>query len=885
MREVRDDDKEFWRDLITNNLKTFLRLSLDLAGKARGQELNRAERLELLADLITFFFKAPLTLDPILSLAPSPHRLYFYLRLMGKTHEAILRHPIPDNQILSSIKVLEESLEKEGKNPLTFLYGGHVREAVRRAWLIFPADTRPGANTASLVAHLLVTSSIAWSLAYRSRRYESGELAMIRLASQLHDIAKPLEPIEHFRERVYGSLIDSLFEGLLEEHELTQLKSTVSSHHQDRTSSLHRADTLSASIDRVRELVRKALSEEFNSPEVREIVRSIASNQTDPFELAYGGGKEAWTFWVELEKRLCGKSKELSLKFLEWLDAQSEYKVERLAIDELSYFLIDVKGVQSFVYRSHKLTAVAAASLLIDYLTALVIPLYTQLYVKKKAGGVWLPLESFLLTSGANVAGILPKNLLDDFRGALKSLDDFLSDYRLGFNTAFTQFQNFYPHMWEEIGREMAIVKISPGIGVENDVEEGFNPAQLCRLCFKQEGIRELRTLGPVCVTCDRLQDFGRTLGFGSKWESGFLLERKIVPQHVWGCEYGDEGDVSSVASNVMELISGMEPPFDGRELNVGVIKGDGNRMGEFFSRSISISDALERSFRLDQSLRIGYEKAIKAILSAYGEDDIKAKRDACRVWLGTLYMGGDDFLIISPSWLSLPLAYIIAKEFENNMGGRCTLSIGIASVPAKHSVWHAIKAADELMDDAKESIGRRELKSAVSFDVVERGPLTGETALTRLKRQTDLGLSAKPYVLHDSSQLALADLLSVLGYNLQRYDPADIMRVATLHRPRGGDTQEKVRLRRVCEAVRDILSSVAPMIGGWDESKRRVALLLSQLYCYREAIDKSRDEEIRAAFRDITTLASKRVWRSSVESLPLLDLYFCAKILGGGEL
>lgn len=43
VREVRDDDKEFWRDLITNNLKTFLRLSLDLAGKARAGVKPRRE--------------------------------------------------------------------------------------------------------------------------------------------------------------------------------------------------------------------------------------------------------------------------------------------------------------------------------------------------------------------------------------------------------------------------------------------------------------------------------------------------------------------------------------------------------------------------------------------------------------------------------------------------------------------------------------------------------------------------------------------------------------------------------------------------------------------------------------------------------------------------
>ncbi len=863
VREVSDEDREFWKELVTVYLRKFLKFSIELVNKIRGGALESEERLELVADLISFFFKAPLTSDPLLSLMPSPYRLSFILRIMNNVHKAFLSRPIPDDLLIKTIRNVEQDLERDGKNPLTYMYSKEVMDKIQRAWLIFPADTRPGANTASLITHLLTTSSIAWSLAYQSGFKDNRQLAFLRIVSQIHDIAKPLEPRKHYRTEVYGELVDSLFDDILTSTEIKELKDAIKSHHLDSSSPIHEADNISSAIDRLKEVVKNAMKEKFNTDEFKDIVLQVTGSQQDPLDLAYGVGKEAWMFWEELENRMPGKTKELSENFVKWLRKQSEIKVNSSPhYAGLSYFLIDIRDVQGFVYYTHKLNAVAAASLFVDYLTSFIIPLYVQLWFRYN-NRLWIPQESFLLTSGANIAGILPSNLTEDFRSSLESLSNLLREFRIGFHLAIIPFRPFYPHLWKELNKEMALRKIIPKLDkFDDDLKSSINPSKLCRLCFKQDGRQELEPLGLLCDICYRLFEFGRVLGFSAKWYDGFILEKRIIPNDIWKMEYGDEKDPNSIASNMIELISGMDPPFSGRDLNVSIIKGDGNRMGEFFSKSISITDALERSFRVDQSLKMSYEKALWAILSVKHIEDDELKKDVCRIWLGTLYMGGDDFLIICPSWLSLPFAYVFAKEFEQNMGGECTLSMGIAVTPPKHSIWHSIGAADELMEQAKKKVGRKGPTSAVSFDVIEQGILSAEIARNRLERQREYGLTVRPMPFYDESKFSLKNLLHIFGYNLECYDPVTIMQGAYLHKPSipAQINQVSTRLKYVRNVVREAITSVISMLGRWDESNKDIALQLSTLYCYRESVDRSRHEDLKQVFGDVADIVVRHL-------------------------
>ncbi|MEM2542653.1 MAG: hypothetical protein QXR35_04245, partial [Candidatus Korarchaeum sp.] len=763
--EVTSGDRRFWEGLIKVDLRKFLMDSLDIVNRS-GEDMDRAERLELVADLITFFFRAPLTSDPLLSLAPSPPKLYLTLRLrkrfLGKFYE-------------KPIDYLKPLVESAGPDPLI---DEELREKIRRAWLVFPADTRPGANTSSLVAHLLTTSSIAWSLAYNSTK-DRERLAILRISAQLHDIAKPIEPRAHYRIEVFGDLVRSLLGGILNEEEVNEVVKMVKTHHLDEEGAVRRADHISAETDRIKEIVRSIIGEEFNSAEFRAIA---SSSQRDVFELAYGGGKDSWDFWETVEKVMPGKIKELSVKFVERLSDAPEIQSEPKPRDDLNYFLIDVGGVQEYVYRSPKLRAVAAASLFIDYLTSFILPLYIQVWFMENEK-IFVPLETFLLTSGANVAGILPARVNEEtLRKIIEELCKKLGHLKVKLRIAVTPLYQYYPHTWNEVNKAMALEKIVPRVFKNGpDVSKGVDPTRLCALCYREEVIDKK----DLCGTCEKLVELSSVLGSRARWDKGFILgQEKIVPNIVWNVEYGEEDDPDSVASNIMELISGMDPPFKERKLNVGIIKGDGNKMGDFFSKSLSISDALERSFRVDQSLKTAYERALRAIFSASDADENARRRDVCRVWLGTIYMGGDDFLIIAPSWLSLPFSYILGKEFEASLGGRCTLSIGVAAVPPKHSVWHGIRAAEEIMKAAKKEVSRRSPASAISFDVVEQGLLSDKVAWRRLIIQRSNGLTARPMKIEGVSGFNMRDLLSFFGYPLDYYNPSMIMTYAYNHRP-----------------------------------------------------------------------------------------------------
>lgn len=872
VRKVTDDDKRFWEELIKVDLRNFLKNSLDIA-KSAGEGIGRVERLELVADLITFFFKAPLTADPLLSLAPSPPKLYLVLRRWKKLLEPFYEDPVEYlNTLVKQVDI--DAYIDEG-----------LREKVKRAWLIFPADTRPGANTSSLIAHLLTASSIAWSLAFNSSK-DREYLAIQRLSSQLHDIAKPIEPREHYRVEVFGGLVKALLGEILSAKDVEGIVETVKRHHLDEESPVRMADQISAATDRVRDIVRSLIGEEFNAPDFKEIA---PGSKEGVFELAYGGGKDAWDFWASIEERMPGKIEELSEKFIDRLSVAPRINVELRPLDKLRYFLIDVGEVQRFVYRSSKLSAVAVASLYIDYLTSFIIPLYIQAWFERKKD-VWLPLESFLTTSGANISGILPGSVEKSmFREGIEELRKRLGPLEVDLRVAVTSFYQYYPHMWDEVNKEMALEKIVPRpLEDESDFSPGIEPSRLCTLCYRKEATH-IKAVGELCDTCNKLVELGAVLGFKARWGSGFMLGReKIVPKDIWGAEYGDESNPYSIASNVMELISGMDPPFEGRELNVGIIKGDGNMMGKFFSESISISDALERSFRLDQSLKTAYERALRAMLSANGVDNAR-KKDVCRVWLGTIYIGGDDFLIIAPSWLSLPLSYVLGKEFESSMGGKCTLSIGIAAVPPKHSIWHAIGAAAEIMESAKRDVGRSQT-SAISFDVVEQGLLTEEMAWKRLGILRSNGLTARPMPLEGRSTFSMKDLLSFFGYPLDYYDADRIMAYACNHSPSQGERENSVvtLLRLSRKAARDAMESVASMLGGWDERRRVLALQIATIYCYRESKDESREEELRNVFKALAELFRRQLTDEATkrkEAIPLLDIDASAKILGGGKI
>jgi len=188
-------------------------------------------------------------------------------------------------------------------------------------------------------------------------------------------------------------------------------------------------------------------------------------------------------------------------------------------------------------------------------------------------------------------------------------------------------------------------------------------------------------------------------------------------------------------------------------------------------------------------------------------------------------------------------------------------------------------------MKAAKKEVSRRSPASAISFDVVEQGLLSDKVAWRRLIIQRSNGLTARPMKIEGVSGFNMRDLLSFFGYPLDYYNPSMIMTYAYNHRPSqdGRDSPVVRRLRLARRAVRKAMESTASMLGGWDEERRATVLQTATLYCFRESIDPSREEELRSVFRDLGELSLRQLTGSVFRGAPLIDIDLAAKILGGG--
>jgi hypothetical protein len=132
-----------------DNLEKFLRESV----KASGVE-ECEERLELVADLIALFYKAPLLEEPIRGMSLSPFKSYLVYR--------VLRHKFGGRFIGKTMKdVLDEIDVDEMRDIFSIL--DETSEFADKIIFEIPADTRPGYNLSSLIFHLLAVSALSWS--------------------------------------------------------------------------------------------------------------------------------------------------------------------------------------------------------------------------------------------------------------------------------------------------------------------------------------------------------------------------------------------------------------------------------------------------------------------------------------------------------------------------------------------------------------------------------------------------------------------------------------------------------------------------------------------------------------------------------------------------
>jgi hypothetical protein len=892
VRRVTDED----RRAFANAMDRLRELLKKVAGLSSKPGTGEEELLNLLADAIVVFLRAPLVQE-VSPVAPTPLKAYALMLVAPKLREDLWNQdPYEFARKLSELSPKALEFAKE-------LFEPETAELVYRLWIAFPADTRPGYNTSSLLAHTLMTSAIAWALAAAGGR-SGRELAVLRLSALLHDLGKAVNPEKHYEAS--EELARWLLQGILDERALGEVLREVREHHL-RESELREADRLASSADRLEKLVEGAIGGKIGR-----------------MEQLLGGKRDEWGFWRSVWER----REELSREGLAAEDPLRELTEEFLkgapeaarreepgweAREELSLVLVDVASIQDFVLRSQEIRVVAAASHLVE------LVVHAHFLEFLRSNGVRAPPEAVLYAGGGNILLLLPSSLA----GRVGELADlYIRQYArpLRLVVAAAPFMDYYPAASAELSRRMYEEKHKVELRSEPSYQ-GPSGQGLCGMCYSDWATTRIpeRDVN-VCETCKKLYEAGSEMHFKPKWERLVRIGRlRFVPKEVFR-EEQEEVPWSEVSKYIMEVIAGHEPKEvrEGRFKQVrdyAVVKFDGNAMTSFMLEALSFTDAIERSFRIDVALKRAYFRALEALYEGVKKaaDADAAEREVARVYLGTIYMGGDDGFLLAPSWAAVPLAHFIAEEFSRQLGLERGLRVAVAAGSARMSLWALLDCASSIMGKAGDVLRRQDptaresVLGAIAFDLFEAGSPSGASAVERMERlswrardkprQRDKGIDGlQPYLIRrqDLEGKSIPEFWRVLAplvvkVNVQRWGEAESFDMhAELFRKAYEASREQETGAEELEDLRNAILRSWSAVSGSEYWRELFLIYLRREVIWRQSkkergILEEREKRRLEAYRRLERMASLSLGDQGMGPVPLADALTLVKLLRGG--
>ena len=845
---LRPQNIELWKQTLLDEgkgLRGFL-----LAARRSLDGLSEEEKLETLGDLITLFFKAPLYREALPGFTRSPYKLLVLWVLLRPR----LRTLLPTKTLLDVMEGMEEGLVKYPA-AIEILDDIDVSERVERALTLFPVDTRPGPNTTALLPHLMLTSAIAWSLAVRDG-YSRRDRAYLRLAALLHDIGKPIDPMRHAKES--EKLVRRLLDGILPSDYVEMIVEFVRKHHKAdvEVGLIAEADRM-ASADRLYQIVERT---------IRASIERLAGGKR--FEDVW----RSWGFWSKLSD---DEIKRLTKEFLD--NAHKAVKgVECKPYEDVLLATVDLGGIQESIREAEFLESLAGVSHLIDILQVFQLPAAAQLEVIRENLG-WLPLESVFCAGGGTVSFVIPNDerVVRACKEAIKRVGE-LKPPALKFRFATERLTFPYPLAAEKLAKRIGLDKVALGSEPSEAALVGLEMP--CQICYKRPAIEKEPHRGEtyyLCRTCLHNLSFAKRYSLRGKWQSIRDPSTGVGPEEALG-------SWEKVAPRVIEVLAGHKvedfeegpPP---RLLNLAMVKFDGNMMGSFFAEALSFSEAVERSFRVDLALKKAHAKAIEELGRSVGGESAGWK---LRVATGTIYIGGDDGLILLPSWAALPYADTLCREFYLNLGERCTLSVGIVAASPKHSIWPLLEAVDHLLDMAKKR-GRELPQGAygsIAYDVADGGTVTRHSIESRFEALKQERMTIQPIVMAKrdaASPHSFGELVEVvLG---ERVEGVEFFKMAHELFSLLRDERDEGIARDV-KSVKSVLQGLVAMRLE-EEEKDRDAVVFT--YAVRQNV-RLKDDRRRSIY---ASLARYLVEMIRGNEAPLADIFLMIKLLGGGML
>jgi hypothetical protein len=678
-----------------SRFEEIVKYALETYERRTGGKLTNAHDINIFLNYLVTLIRTALYRDPIPGVVPamaggSP---YYLLKLQREGPSK----PEPEEYL----KFLRDGIGVEEVQRGKSIISEGLLDLLR-----FPADTRPGANTSSLLIHSLVVSGLA-SCHYLGQRMKQppdwgdANLALLRLMCMFHDVGKFLDWSRH--EEISEGELKKLFEEHVEKEakELVTRAASLLKRESSISSGDHvlrwlrevyeRADVEASALDRLATNFLKVLSErsrELIFRKAREFLRQERVSEKEFKEKCY----VSYSFWqlfskeeiLQLTQDFCEQASRLTDKNPLLKEEPAETKQSQL---QLEVARLDVRNIQAAI-KVNDLRTMAGGSLLVDYVVFVGLPLTLTLQYG-------LPAEAILYYGGGNITVMLPRGLTSKIAQELSGL------HGLSLAIAKHEWTPSFQAINQGIEGSMLDEKLRPREAPHSDVLD-LNAFRLCSICGRRAASTTLED-EEICSVCKKRREYGEQFHFWHKIQSLELLELS-----------------ESLLKYVLEYIAGgtREEVKEGRfkeYKNLAVLRLDANLAGAFMGSAVSITDAFERSIRIDLSIKKSYTSFLDMVR--------RLDRESYnRLVLGTIYLGGDDGFILAPSGLAVHLALHLLNEFYMEMGGMLSLSCGLASAKPKHPLIPLYDTAGYLLDEApRRTRGRRPTDSTLRQ--AERNP------------------------------------------------------------------------------------------------------------------------------------------------------------------
>ncbi|MBN2229988.1 MAG: hypothetical protein JW779_10420 [Candidatus Thorarchaeota archaeon] len=565
-----------------------------------------------------------------------------------------------------------------------------------------PPDPRPGLNMTGTISAALLTSAFLTAKFYDIEREN---LAIMRLAALVYFLG--LNDSAQIDYQLLLKRVRMLFDQILPDPLIEQ------------TVDMLKSDGNETDVQRaIREIVRYLQSYKSSRTSICKILKW----KVEDFE-----SQAAW------KKLSIGDYEEVTKAL-----AINEYEPRPVNgnTGDLEIILADVSGIQHFIENTDRLSQMKGASSLIDgYMKndpSLTEAGYPSLYTILREHRI--PLEACITSGGGNFIVIVHHTVSKDLCTHLVSgFSKITRHVKLVLSTtSFTlddDAGSFLDHLEN--------AKISSTLN-KNDLttlqqsEFYYGIEKRCDSC-RTEPASKIIGIGTktrsYCGDCSRLLDYGNQFSFKRVYDSSssFRPAGESITKMLWQ-EFSD-GIMDYIAGNTGTAIS------VGKQ-ELAMIKADANLAGAYIAKVPNLLAMIEKNILLTEILERAVTESMDWLVDTvkqHATDQLNeemginlANNLRLQLDLGTLYVGGDDLLVLTPSVFALQFVIKLGDLFHTYMGKTISLSCSIISFPPDYPIRFILAASESLLGYCKATSRSRILSGVIPKIVIDYERISG---------------------------------------------------------------------------------------------------------------------------------------------------------------